>query len=437
MGAIFFTAILFLSPIPVCTFLVRYLGANSDSLSGTILGSLKVQIAGVVAVYVLVLGLTFVSVAPETLGLNLPHAPELWDFKLNPPYEAKSPPSIRGTLFLRSRGGDVSDLSGTAEEGKTFGALRPGGVRLKSPQYLFLLLRLPYQTKDLMAFGSTGSEKSVLPMQVASLETDLNTVTREKPGSLTLSRLWPWSRWFLVTVLPLVVIFILSKIGPLMIRISGEIGALPDPISQWIEGVTVKIGGATAAYFLVVMAVLFFEVGFPQTLDSANKLSVETCRNVNGRWYFNLFHQYSDSRNVIPDYTGSFDVSCTSTDFRVRMSGFANVMFEPRYRYSDKTSCYERIQPGKGNFQWHSVAAAIVDDTITTIYQGDDGEELGVLRGPVSSGAQQKWIFADFRNFARRNTQVNRGEIIVFREGVSRTQSCADLSRRRLAARSR
>ncbi|MEE8165458.1 MAG: hypothetical protein V3T64_07815 [Myxococcota bacterium] len=78
------------------------------------------------------------------------------------------------------------------------------------------------------------------------------------------------------------------------------------------------------------------------------------------------------------------------------------------------------------------------DDDLFVVYGTNelarDQREFGVIQGTVRANApSQKWIFQDTDDVQRPDNAVNRGELIVFREGSPAQKDCKAIADRRRA----
>lgn len=427
-----FEIVLFLAPLPTCFVLVRYLRSHRDELKAKLLGLVQVQAGGVLATYVAVLLLFIAALDPGTLGLNVNYAQSSWNFRLTLPSEDK-PATINGVINLANGPRDSLRINGTIDDTDIDLAFKPGGLGLQSESQLFIELKLPDQTVDYAAFGHFTSTRNPTTLYVVGLESEASQSASIHPGTMSLERRWPWIKLAVLSVFPIGIVFLLSKIGPLRATVEGDFERLPKYIKYYMASINLRFAGGSAAYALLFVLLIFFHLGAPQSLADMDQKSLEQASLISGKWYFYLHHAMPDDEYFPPEYTGNLIIDPGTLNGDMKIAGTTNRLFKPSsYRYDDASSCYTTTQPGRGGFDWDTIASVVVDGQLIAIYRsnesGSGNSELGIFLGTVRNSEVHNWIFRDFQDINRPDAQVNSGDMLVFKPGSPSQKPCDQYS---------
>ncbi len=426
---VLFQTLLFISPLPSCWILFRYLEAQEDSVSGALFGRIKFKIAGPIAVYLLLLLVMILSVDPKLLGLNLSTGIETWNIRLDQQLEDKLDPadSLKGEVSLSPGPGNVVYTSGSivvsGEQRRIESA-----TGLKGENIYFFPLNFTKSGQELVAFGPSAINRSLIELNVYELGNEKAELSKYY-GELKMRRSWPWL--FLVTLfsLPLLIIWLISKIGPLTIQFAGRFNAIPERFSHLLSSVKFKITGATAAYIVIMSAVFLFFHGLPRTLSANEAKADQECQSYSGKWYYTLGHFSSKLGEYVRDHAGSFKLDCQDDLKNMAAQGLVNALF--KYRFTTREGCYSVPQAGDRSQIWKTLLAGITDKEILLVYENDavraNARDLGLIRGALQESEMQKWYFYDFKQVGTSEHSVNRGELLLYRADSRFVRHCANL----------
>jgi len=428
-----FQGLLFLLPLIPCWVIYKYLKSGNDRLKATILSSVRVRLYGVVVAYIIILLMSWVVVDAEFLGLNISTASSDWRFTLKTSESKESESTQQGVIHVKNGPGSLIYVTGYVDKGMNEGVIRikPG---LRNENTLYLPLALPKQRPELVAIGGNSGDRNLFKLDVYTLEVG-NAKNPTIYGQIILERNWPWVLLIFVTLMPIVIVVLLSKIGPLIATITATIPA-PRAISLLSDKIYIRLGSASAIYMLVYLLVFIFYVGIPKHLSDQDENSVTQCKKIAGDWFFELYHYYPHVQRYAIDYTGKSTVECSTEVNGIFISGSISEIHSLTQPYADEKSCFTESQVGSGGQSWGTLVAGVVDNNIIGIYTNNlievENRDMGLLIMPINIAGVGKWSFYDFKESGRKVLSLNFGDMKMYRPSNKRLPSCIEISKTRL-----
>lgn len=428
--SLIFKAFLLLAPVPVCWVLNRYLSASSASFSGSILERLHFQTSGPLALYFIVLGITSYMVSPEILQQRAILVDSDWSYNLSlndPTFDSNNK---QGSLRITS--GSIGSFQAWSRENNNLFTDKG----LLNDQWVYLPLQDVSQLR-LVAFGARGNDLDRLHLPVYQLPPEWINETKPrgnplgKVGTLSLEREWPFLMLVYVVVLPLVVVYLLSRIGlPLVAKITGEDLNIINWSKMPINRIKLELTGAAAAYALVLLVVGYMTHTTGADMSVREAAASKVCMNeLQGTWYFELTSNVDKNKTRL-DHVGKVNVECSKDNGIIQLvNGVGN---RADVQHEANNSCYEYVL-SEGGFSWRSLVAKVEGKDMFAIFQTSAGEDTGLLQGKVDS-KQMRWDFYDFRETQHHEKALDRGHLILVRPSADTLTPCQDLRQRALSS---
>ena len=373
------------------------------------------------------------AVDPLLLGLRISTGNEIWSYSMedereNPESGERTTQKYSGQLTITLGPGNVIYTSGyqTNKEGTKSRLKEATGIRYKD--ILYLPIGLTDSDYEIAAFGRSSQSRSNLILNVYELSPETKSL-HYYYGEMKLYRNWPWLFLGMLFGLPLLIVWIISLIGPILISAAGTLKILPKQFSNFISDIKFKLSGGILAYIVVFILTFIFYHGIPRTLNQQELNAESQCKSLEGEWFFTLSHKYPLVNQYWTDHAGQFRINCGAKNEDISISGILNALYSTRYK--SQRGCYTIPQPGEKGQAWSTLAAGITQEKLLFVFfneaVGQDDRDLGLVNATIQSNELQKWFFYDFRQVGLSKDSVNRGEMYVFRPDSTFVWSCAKL----------
>lgn len=420
-----FKLLILLTPVPITWFVYRFLRGQeekSDDIEANFSNRVKIRIVGVIASYLGVLSLVIFSFFPSLFGFDLKNEATQWNFviKYQRSKDPNSPIQERsGSIIAGNKAGPSKKIRGLfyTENDISLADERWESDGFIDNETFYIPVALPNVTSKVVGLGSWNREKGRAELRVFSLF-QANSHSEPVYGVMTLEKRYPWLLVLLLSLVPLVIIFPLSKVGTLLHNFIDADIKLP----IWDGSIKAKLGGATAAYFICFGAcyLLFFE-GVPQSLATELEMQEQVANRYQGAWYYRLFHAGSSGA---VEYAGRINIDTTPEHLNVR--GRMTKLWLSR---ASEYNCYETVQIDKSKlearndyepeYHWTSETTAIVGNTLVTVYKfvGANNENRGVLFATIfdEKSKEGRWSYYDLSDWRPDSWFINNGFIEAFR----------------------
>lgn len=422
---ILFKFLILFAPVPVTWFVYRFLqkkGSDNNDLQANLAGSFRIRVIGVIASYLAVFGLVVFSFYPSFLGFELKNETEKWEFVIKYQLSADSISSVierKGYFFAKNKGNGVKTIKGFYDR---YDGISLADERWTADGYMdndtfYIPIKLPNVRANVVGLGAWNRDEGRAELKVFSLFQE-NKQFDPVYGVMSLERRYPWLLLLLMPVMPLVILFPLSKVGTLIHNFIDADFKLP----VWDGSIKGKLGGASAAYIICfsVGYLIFFE-GVPETLSKEIEKQNKVSNLYQGEWYYRLFHAGSDGA---VEYTGQIEFSVEQ--FKVNAKGR---MTKTWLSDSTEYNCYTTASINKTKmaqrndfepeYHWIGESTMLVGNTLITVYKfvGANNENKGVLFSTVfdSSSKESRWSYYDLSDWRPDKWFINNGFIEAFR----------------------
>jgi hypothetical protein len=421
-----FKALLLLAPVPVCWVLYRYLSASTASLSGSLLERLNFQTSGPLAVYFIVLGITSYVVAPEVVERRIAFLDADWSYTLLFKEDSAHTDHQNGAIRI------ISGPAGTFKALSMHDSHLHVDKGLINNEWLYLNLKGAGQQK-LVAFGPRENDPDRVSLPVYQLpgewvkEASVRTGPLSKVGDLVLERQWPFLMLSFVVLLPLTVVFLLSRIGPpLVAKLSGEYIKLASWSHIPANRIKLELTGSAAVYALVLLVVGYISYSAGHDFTEQEGIARKSCMNkLSGTWYFEL-SSFGSGETARQHFVGKIEIECNEVNGMVQLvNGVGN---RTDVQYDSGKSCYEHVLP-PGGISWKSLVASITEGELLAVFQTSAGEDTGLLRGKIDA-KQMYWSYYDFRESEHHENARDRGHVVLVRPTENSIKDCQILQKK-------
>ena len=422
---IIFKLLVLITPVPVTWFVYRFLrekSKNSDDIQANFSRKIKIRAVGVIASYLAVLSLMVFSFYPSLIGLELKNESEKWDFVIQYQLssDSNSPKKERsGYLIASNKASGSKVIKGFYKEESDVSLADHRWVSdgFMDNKTFYIPLKLPNISANIVGLGSWNQSEGRAELKIFSLfQEDRNPYPVY--GVMILEKRYPWLLLLLMPIVPLLVLFPLSKVGTLVHNFIDADIKLP----IWDGSIKAKLSGASAAYLVCfAMSYLVFFEGVPESLSEEIEEQSENLQLYQGKWYYRLFHAGGSGK---VEYTGQINI-----DTKLRDANVKGRMTKTWLSETTKYNCYSSAKINKEKmtrrndfepeYHWASESSMLVGNSLITVYKfiGANNENKGVLFSNIfdEHSKESRWSYYDLSDWRPDRWFINNGFIEAFR----------------------